>query len=260
MPREETGVNEKKETNPGNNDKEHKEDAQKEPPELGRSFFAEAFGTFCLTMVDCGAVMVGEITHKVSETALSIVPALLIMAMIYSLGHVSGAHFNPAVTIAFALRRVFSWKLVPVYIACQLCGALIAATVLHFLFGNVKNLGTSTPHYDLPVAFTVELMVSCILISVILGTATKHKTMGPEAAVAVGGTIALCGLFAKPISSASMNPARSIGPAIISASTENLWIFVSAPVAAGIAGVLIVWVLHGPAKKEEVEGARGDGE
>src|SRR5262249_14791731 len=149
--------------------------------------------------------------------------------MIYVLGKISGAHFNPAVTVAFAARSVFPWHCVPFYIASQLAGAVAASLLLLVTFGNVDHLGATIPHAGLMQAFALEILLSLLLILVILGTACEHKLLGPNAALAVGGAIILCGLVGSPISGASMNPARSLGPALVSGTFDAWWIYLLGP-------------------------------
>ncbi len=224
-----------------------------------RALFAELMGTFALTLVGAGAIVIAEVSgQEVNYVARVASPGLLVMAMIYTLGDVSGAHINPAVTLAFALRGVFSWLRVPVYWAAQFAGAILASTVLWLLFGNVKDLGATLPHYGSVPAFGMEIILTWLLVSVIIGTATKSKLVGPNAGIAVGGTIVLCGLFADPISGASMNPARSLGPMIVSGKLDPAWIYVLAPTLGSILAVLTAGLLHGRPTPHEADAATGD--
>jgi MIP family channel proteins len=223
-----------------------------------RCFLAELLGTFALTFVDAGGAMIATMTGKVSDEARAIAPGLLVMAVIYALGNISGAHINPAVTFSFALRGVFPWRRVPLYWFFQLVGATLAALLLRQLFGTVEHVGATLPHVDFRTAFVIEIILSSILITVILGTATRYQVVGPTAALAVGATIILCGLFAKPISGASMNPARSFGPALISGSLGSFWIYLAGPIAGGIIATGLTWLLQGSVKPKEREAAQGN--
>ncbi len=182
------------------------------------------------------------------------------MALIYAIGDVSGAHLNPAVTLAFALRRDFPWRKAPAYWIVQIAGALGAAWLLHTLFGPVVQLGANRPRHGVGVSLVMEILLSWLLITVILGTATRNRLIGPNAAIAVGGTIALCGLFAAPISGASMNPARSLGPALVGGATGHLWIYLIGPVAGSVLAVIGTWIMHGGRKPKERDAATGDEE
>src|SRR5439155_17868098 len=157
-----------------------------------RSVFAELLGTFALTFVAAGGIVIQEVSqHEVSYEARVAAPGLVVLAMIYTLGNVSGAHINPAVTLAFALRGAFSWLRVPGYILAQLIGALLAAGVLRLLFGDAGHVGATIPHYGTLQSFVMEVILTTLLVTVIVGTATDHKVVGPNAGIAVGATIAL---------------------------------------------------------------------
>jgi aquaporin Z len=192
----------------------------------------------------------------------------MVLALIYALGDVSGAHVNPAVTLAFALRGVFSWARVPAYWLAQLAGAIGAAAFLGLTFGPVAHLGATVPGFGVPPALAMEVALTWLLVTVILGTATRHRVVGPNAALAVGATVALCGLFAGPVSGASMNPARSLGPALVdaiagagvgSAAWQSAWIYVLGPVAGAATAVLGIRLLKGYQKDGEQEAASGTG-
>jgi aquaporin Z len=170
-----------------------------------RRLLAELLGTFALILVAAGGDVIATISGgAVSPAARAVAPALLVMAMINTLGSKSGAHFNPAVTLAFTLRRDFPWSRVPGYWGAQMVGAVFAAFLLRLLFGLAGHLGATLPHYGTIEAIVMEVLLTFLLITVILGTATNHRLTGPNAAIAVGGFIALAGLFAAPISGASM--------------------------------------------------------
>lgn len=194
---------------------------------------------------------------KPSDSAQVVAPALEVMAMIYSVGPVSGAHFNPAVTLAFALRRDFAWRRVPGYWIAQFVAAALAALLLRALFGLAGGLGASTPHASLRTCLIMEIMLTFLLVTVILATAANDKIVGHNAAIAVAATIALDGLFAAPISGASMNPARSFGPAVISGHMDNLWIYIAGPVAGAFLAVVFAWLLRGPNSPSAKQAASG---
>jgi aquaporin Z len=224
-----------------------------------RRLLAELLGTFALTLVAAGGEVIATISgDAVSPAARVVAPGLLVMAMIYTLGSQSGAHFNPVVTLAFTLRRDFPWGRVPGYWGAQLVGAVLAALLLRLLFGLVGHLGATLPHHGTIQAFVMEVMLTFLLITVILGTATNHRLTGPNAAIAVGGTIVLAGLFAGPISGASMNPARSFGPFLVSGQLADAWIYVAGPIAGALLAVIVAWLLRGGTTKEAVETAKGN--
>ncbi|MDB5076626.1 MAG: hypothetical protein JWO42_2805 [Chloroflexi bacterium] len=224
-----------------------------------RRLLAELIGTFALTMVAAGGIVIASVSNgEVSPGARIVAPALVVLALIYAIGDVSGAHFNPSVTIAFAVRRVFEWHRVPGYVLAQLCGAILAALLLRAMFGLQGDLGVSKVHAGLGHALIFETFLTSLLIVVILGTASGHRIVGHNAGVAVGSTIALCGLFAAPISGASMNPARSLGPALVSGNLTDSWIYVVGPLLGAIVAVTLTYILHGPPDAKERETATGD--
>jgi MIP family channel proteins len=222
---------------------------------------AELIGAFALTFVAAGADVIARVSgNEVTTDARAIAPGLLVGAFIYAMGDVSGAHFNPAVTAAFTLRGVFSIWRVPLYWAAQMLGAVGAALLLRQIYGDVAALGATHAHHGASAALVMEIVLSWLLITVILGTATRHRLVGPNAAIAVGATIALCGLFALPISGASMNPARSLGPMIVSADLHDAWIYLVGPFAGAALAVALTWALRGPQKPGEGDAASGDGQ
>ena len=225
-----------------------------------RRVLSESFGTFALTFVAAGADAAGSLSGgEVGPAARAVAPALLVMAMIYALGDVSGAHFNPAVSLAFAVRGLLPASWLARYWGAQLAGALAAAVVLDGLFGSAADAGVSAPHVDSGVALAIEAMLTWFLITVILGTADRHQIIGPNAALAVGGTIALCGLIALPIEGASMNPARSFGPALVAMNVGDLWIYWLGPAIGALLAVGLTRALHGPPPHdgEATDAARG---
>jgi aquaporin Z len=214
-----------------------------------RRLFAEVFGTFFLVVVAAGAVVVSSVSHgAVGRVEAVVAPGLMVMAIILFMGAVSGAHLNPAVSIAFAARGDFPWIRVPGYIGAQLLGASLACTFLWSLFGNVGMMGATEPGPGISdvQALVIELVLTLGLVSTILGTASKAQNVGPIAALAVGGYIALAGLWASPIGGASMNPARSFGPDLLIGNFAHYWVYVVGPIVGGLLAVLVAYALRGP--------------
>jgi aquaporin Z len=215
----------------------------------GRRIFAEMYGTLLLVLVAAGAPMVNAASGgEIPLSAQVVAPGLMVMGIILFMGATSGAHLNPAVTIAFAARGDFPWRRVPGYIIAQLIGGTLAAALLVGLFGHVGGGGTTLPGHGFSdtQAFVIEVVLTLGLVSTILGTASKAQNVGPLAALAVGGYIALAGLWAAPVSGASMNPVRSLGPALAVGNLAHVWIYLAAPVIGGLIAVGIAYVLRGP--------------
>lgn len=215
----------------------------------GRRLFGELFGTFLLVLAGAGAAVLDTTTHgQIGRGAEVTAPALTVLAVILFMGAVSGAHLNPIVSVAFALRGDFAWRRVPGYIVVQCVGAVLAALVLKGAFGDVAHLGATLPGpgFTAGQAFGVEALLSLGLVSTILGTASSAQNIGPLSAVGVGGYIAQAGLWAGPVSGASMNPARSLGPALVSGDLHDLWIYLTAPLVGALAAVAVAYILRGP--------------
>jgi MIP family channel proteins len=212
---------------------------------LARSLLAEAIGTFALVFAGAGAVMVDAKTHQLGHVGVALSFGLVIMAMIYAVGHVSGAHFNGAVTFAFALSRHFPWPRAFAYWSAQLVGALVAAALLRASFGNVADVGATLPSGSQGQSLLWEIVMSAILMFVIMAVATDTRAVGEAAAIAIGGTIGLDAMFGGPISGASMNPMRSLGPAFVSGDLGALWIYVVGPVVGTSAGALAYQLVRG---------------
>jgi MIP family channel proteins len=228
------------------------------PPPLRRRLAAEVVGTFFLTLVSAGGVMVHAIdSQAVSPAARATAGGLMVMALIYTLGPISGAHMNPAITLAFALRRVFPVRHLALYWLAEMGGALLASWTLRAALGAFENLGAPSAAYGAWLGFGTEALLTLLLVSVVLGTATHHSIVGANAAIAVGGTIALAGLAFGPLSGASMNPARSLAPMIASGSFRDTWVFAFGPFAGAIAGAGLARALHGPHRDSERETAEG---
>ena len=220
---------------------------------------AEAAGTFALTAVAGTAGIMGAVTgNQIDTLAKAVAPGLLVMALIYSTGDASGAHFNPAVSLGFALRRVFPWRWLGAYWIAQVAGAIVAGLFLRMVFGDAIDAATTKLHVPVASGFAIEVFLSSILLTVILGTADRFQIVGPNAALAVGGTIALAGLIAEPLTGASMNPARSVGPAIAAGNLSDLSIYVAAPIVGMLIGVAFTTAIHGqPTGDKQVEAAVG---
>jgi aquaporin NIP len=205
---------------------------------LLRALLAEAIGTFALVFAGAGAIMVDAKTHALGHVGVAITFGLVIMVMIYAVGHVSGAHFNAAVTFAFALTRHFPWSRAAGYWLAQLVGAVTAAALLRASLGNIAHVGATLPSGSQGQSFLWELVMSALLMFVVLAVATDTRAIGEAAAIAIGGTIALDAMFGGPISGASMNPMRSLGPALVSGDLHALWLYILAPVAGASLGGL----------------------
>ena len=198
----------------------------------GNRYVAEGIGTFAMVFAGCGAIIVNDtFPGTIGHAGVSMVFGLVVMAMIYSIGNISGAHINPAVTMGFMFSGRLERRFVLPYVGSQLLGAVAAATVLRFLFPEHETLGTTLPSGSVPQAFVLEVLLSFLLMFVILNVSSGHMEKGIMAGVAIGGTVALGALFGGPVTGASMNPARSLGPALVSGHMELLWIYIVAPVA-----------------------------
>jgi MIP family channel proteins len=225
---------------------------------LLRSLVAEAIGTFALVFAGCGAIMVDAKTGQLGHIGVAITFGLVIMAMIYAVGHISGAHFNPAVTFAFSLSRHFPWPRAGLYWIAQLAGALTAAAILRGSLGNIAHIGVTLPSGSQGQSFLWELVMTFFLMFVIMAVATDTRAVGEAAAIAIGGTVGLDAMFGGPISGASMNPARSIGPAIISGDLHALWLYIVAPiVGASLAALTYQLIRDEPHQVEEPAGSAG---
>lgn len=212
---------------------------------IARCLAAEAIGTFALVFAGCGAVMVDAKTHQLGHVGVAISFGLVIMFGIYAVGHISGAHFNPAVTFAFALTRHFPWPRALAYWGAQVAGALIAAALLRGSLGNVADTGATLPSGSQGQSFLWELVLSAFLMFVVLAVATDTRAVGEAAAIAIGGTIALDAMFGGPVSGASMNPARSLAPALVSGNLHALWLYLVAPVLGTSVGGLAYQFVRG---------------
>jgi aquaporin NIP len=206
---------------------------------------AEFVGTFALVFGGCGAVMVDAKTHALGHVGVAISFGLVIMVMIYAVGHISGAHFNPAVSFAFALSRHFPWPRLLGYSVAQVLGAICAAAILRGSLGDVAHVGATLPSGSQGQSFLWELVLSFFLMFVIMAVATDTRAVGEAAAIAIGGTVALDAMFGGPISGASMNPARSLGPALVSGELHALWLYLTAPLVGTSLGALTYQFVRG---------------
>lgn len=206
-----------------------------------RRYLAESIGTFALVFAGTGAIVVNHVSGgTVSHVGIALTFGLIVMTMIYALGDVSGAHLNPAVTVGFWLAGLLPGKYVARYLAAQVIGAIIASASLLLLFGNVAHLGATIPKGAPLQSFILEAVMTAILMFVILSVSSGSKEVGIMAGIAIGGVIALEAMFAGPISGASMNPARSLAPAMAAGTWSHLWIYLTAPIG-GAAAAVPIW-------------------
>jgi aquaporin Z len=218
------------------------------PKQEWRRLFSEFMGTFLLVLVAAGAGMMNaEFGDSISRTAAVVAPGLMVMAMILFMGRVSGAHFNPAVSIAFSLRGDFPWRRVPGYIICQLAGAVLAVVFLQAVIGSSASNGATYPAQSTTnvAAFLMEVVLTFGLVSVILGTASGAQNIGIIGALGVGGYIAVAGLWASPLSGASMNPIRSFAPDLVANDFTSYWVYLAGPLLGAALAVVGAYMLRG---------------
>jgi MIP family channel proteins len=216
---------------------------------LLRRALAELVGAFGLVFAGTGAIIINaESGGEIGQVGIGVTFGLIIMVMIYATGHISGAHFNPAVTLAFAAVRHFPLANVPVYIAAQLAGAILASALLRGMFGNVASLGATLPAGSDGQSFVLEIVLTFFLMFVIIAVATDVRAVvpggPPAAAIAIGGTVGLEAIFGGPISGASMNPARSLAPALVSGAWESQWLYIVGPIAGALAGAFVYMLIR----------------
>ncbi len=226
-----------------------------------RRLFSEILGTFLLVLVGAGGGVVNAVSNgQISRAAAVTAPGLMVLAIILFMGGISGAHLNPAVSIAFATRGNFPWLRVPGYIIAQLIGSTLAVLLLRAIFGNVGMLGATEPGPGISdwQAVVVEFVLTAGLVSTILGTASKAQNLGPISAFGVGAYIILAGLWSSPISGASMNPARSFGPDLVLWNFSSYWVYLVAPIAGALVAVAIAYILRGSGGGQSgIEAAQG---
>jgi aquaporin Z len=214
-----------------------------------RRLFSELLGTFLLVLVGAGGGVVAAVSHgMISRAAAVTAPGLMVMAIILFMGAISGAHLNPAVTLAFTARGDFPWRRAPGYVVVQLIGATLACLFLRAVFGKVGMLGATEPGARIHdwQAMLFELVLTAGLVSTILGTASRAQNVGALSALGVAGYIILAGLWSSPVSGASMNPARSFGPDLVVGDFAHYWVYLVGPLAGALIAVGIAWILRGP--------------
>lgn len=218
-------------------------------PNLARRAAAEGFATFALVFAGCGAIVADSTRGgSLGQVGIALSFGLVIMVMIYATGHLSGAHINPAVSAAFALTRHFPAREAAAYAGAQLAGALCGALLLAAVWPDTPaDLGATTPSVGVGSALVYEFVLTAFLMFVIMAVATDTRAVGPAAAIAIGGTVGLDALFGGPVTGASMNPARSIGPAVVSGQLGDLWIYIVAPLLGAAAGALAYQLVRGAA-------------
>lgn len=210
-----------------------------------KKYLAEFIGTFALVFCGTGAIIINQETGgAITQVGIAMTFGLIVMCMIYTFGEISGAQFNPAVTIGFALSGRFEKKEVAPYIASQIAGAFLATLVLKFLFPANANLGATLPAGSQMQSFVLEVILTFLLMLVILNVSQGSKETGLFAGIAIGGTVLLEAMFAGPICGASMNPARSLAPAVVSGNVGDLWIYLVAPVLGAVLAVFTWKALH----------------
>ena len=227
----------------------------------GRRLIAEFWGTLLLTVVATAAAALHKLEpNEVTAAAAVVAPGAMVMSIIYFMGSVSGAHINPAVTFAFALRRNFPWVRVPGYIFAQLLGCLAGAALVSLILGPSGSLGGSSPAPGISAlkALGIEALLTTVLVNTILGTASEAGFLGPNAAIPVGAYIALAGLWAGSLTGASMNPARSVGPDVIWTQYSTTWIYVVGPLLGALVGVALEWTLKGKPTSAAARAAQGE--
>ena len=229
-----------------------------DPRQEWRRLFSELYGTFLLVIVAAGGGMMSQaFPGAISRTAAVVAPGLMVMGIILFMGKISGAHLNPAVSIAFALRGDFPWRRVPGYIVVQLIGAALACVLLQAVIGVSATYGSNYPAagYSAAAAFWMEALLTLVLVSVILGTASGAQNIGLLGAFAVGAYIAVAGLWGSPISGTSMNPARTFGPDLAGGNFSDYWVYIAGPLAGAVAAVGIAYILRGAGGGKSGSGA-----
>jgi len=206
---------------------------------MSKRFISEIIGTFALVFCGTGAMVINDFTGgTVTHVGVAITFGLIVMGMIYAFGDISGAHMNPAVTIGFAYAKKFPWKEVPAYVLAQLIGAFLASGILLYLFPESQTLGATLPGLPALKVFIFEIILSFFLMVVIINVSTGSKEIGVVAGIAIGSVVLLEAMFAGPITGASMNPARSIAPAVVSGNIADLWIYIFAPIIGCVLAVV----------------------
>ncbi|KAK9064800.1 hypothetical protein SSX86_016182 [Deinandra increscens subsp. villosa] len=209
------------------------------PPGFSRKVLAEVVATFLLVFVTCGsAALTSSDDRKVSQLGASIAGGLIVTVMIYAVGHISGAHMNPAVTLAFATVGHFPWVQVPVYTAAQLTGSILASFALRIMLEPITNLGTTTPSGTNLQALIMEIVVTFSMMFVTSSVTMDSRAVGDLAGIAVGSAVCMTSILAGPVSGGSMNPARTIGPALASNNYKGLWVYIVGPITGTLSGAM----------------------
>ena len=218
-------------------------------PDLARRALAEGLATFALVFAGCGAIVANEVYDgALGVVGIGLVFGLIIMVMVYATGHLSGAHINPAVTLAFTLTRHFPAREAVAYVAAQLVGAVAGALVLLAVWPEQPaDLGSTVPSVGAGSALVYELILTALLMFVIMAVATDTRAVGAAAAIAIGATVGLDAIFGGPVTGASMNPARSFGPALVSGQWTDFWVYLAGPLAGAVLGALVYEVVRGGA-------------
>jgi aquaporin NIP len=222
-------------------------------PDLARRAAAEGFGAFALVFAGCGAIVTeASDPGTLGTVGVALVFGLIVMAMVYATGHLSGAHLNPAVTLAFTLTRHFPRSDAVAYVAAQALGALLASLLLVAIWpSQPAALGATLPSVGVGSALVYEVVLTAFLMFVIMAVATDTRAVGAAAAIAIGGTVGLDALFGGPVTGASMNPARSLGPALVSGELGDLWLYLLAPSLGAALGALAYELVRGEHPGEE---------
>lgn len=211
---------------------------------LKKKLVSEFVGTYFLIFAGTGAIVIDTITESLTHVGIAATFGLVVMGLIYAFGHISGAHFNPAVTVGFWIRKDLSLKDACSYVLVQLLAGVSASGTLLLLFGNIRDLGATTPRASWEQSFVLEFILTLFLMLIILSSAVHGKATKSFAGLAIGATVGLEALFAGPISGASMNPARSIAPAFVSGNMHDLWIYIAATLLGSAAAVMIYSQIH----------------
>lgn len=213
-------------------------------------YVSEFVGTFFLVLFGCGTIILSELTPSFQSSIIPLVFGATVSTMIYSTGHISGAHMNPAVTLAFWSIKKFPMKMIPGYFLSQILGATSASLFHLYIWGSEHSFGATIPNISLSSAFFIEVTLSFALMFVVVGVATDTKATKEMTGIAIGSVVTLCAFFGGPLTGASMNPARTLGPAIISGNLESLWLYLTAPIAGTILAAICY---YGTLRKEESE-------
>ncbi|WP_423801322.1 MIP family channel protein [Neobacillus sp. SAB-20_R2A] len=211
---------------------------------MEKRLISEFLGTYFLVFAGTGAVVINTITKSLTHVGIALTFGLVVMALIFTFGHLSGAHFNPAVTIGFLIHGEIKMREALYYIIIQVIAGIAASATLLSLFGDVASLGTTLPKGSWGQSFILEFILTFFLMMVIFGSAVHGKAVKSFAGIAIGATVGLEAMFAGPISGASMNPARSIGPAIVSGTTQYLWVYIVATILGASCAAFIYKILH----------------